>query len=192
MPAPIPVPIRRTIYQRWQQGQDAARIAQELDMAPRTVRHLIQRFRHRGEAGIAPDYRGPEGIDDANRHAARQAALALRRQHPRWGAPLIRSLLLRDRPAAAVTSARTLQRWFSREGLGRPVRSQEPTPPRGRATRPHEVWQMDASEDLATAGGRVSWLRIVDEFTGAALQTRVFSRGTVDERAGGDDHRGAA
>ncbi len=70
MPAPIPVPVRHAIYQRWQQGQDAARIAQELDLAPRTVRHLIQRFRDRGEAGITPDYRGPQGTGDENRPGA--------------------------------------------------------------------------------------------------------------------------
>jgi hypothetical protein len=193
MPRPIPVPVRRAIWQRWQAGQGAPRIAEELDLAPRTVRHLLQRFGERGEAGIEPDYRHPPADTDARREAACPAALTLRRQHPRWGAPLIRSLLLRDYPAAAVPSVRTLQRRFRRAGLVRPPRSELPPPCRRRATRPHEVWQMDASEAIALAtGAEVCWLRIVDEFTGAVLLTRVFPRGTLDGRAGRADRLDAA
>lgn len=185
MPRPLPVPLRRAIWNRWQAGHDAPQIAEELSLAPRTVRHLLQRFRERGAAGLGPDYRHPPVATDARREAARQAALTLRREHPRWGAPLIRSLLLRDHPTAAVPSARTLQRWFRRLGLVRPPRSELPPPTQRRATRPHEVWQMDASEAIPLAtGAEVCWLRIVDEFTGAVLLTRVFSRGTLDGRAG--------
>lgn len=191
MPSPTPLPIRRAIWRRWCDGQDAPRIAEELGLAPRTVRHLLRRFRDRGEAGIAPDYRPPARADDPEHLAAHDAAIALRREHPGWGAPLIRSLLLRDRPAAAVSSARSLQRAFRRAGLGPPPRSEQPPPRRCRAAGPHEVWQMDACEAIPTAGGGASWLRVVDEFTGAPLATRVFSRGPLGRRPGRRDRRDA-
>jgi hypothetical protein len=191
MPRPVPQPIRMAIWRRCRRGQSAARIAEELSLPPRTVRHLVRRLRDGGEAAIRPDYRAEAA--DAEADFARPAALALRRQHPRWGAPLIRSLLLRDHPGRAIPSARTIQRWLRRHGAPRPPRSEVPEPPRHRAERPHDVWQMDASERIALADGReVSWLRVVDEYTGAFLLTRVFSRGAVDGRAGPRDAGGPA
>ena len=42
--------------------------------------------------------------------------------------------------------------------------------PAARARTPHHTWQMDASEHLALAdGSEVSWLRVVDEATGAVV-----------------------
>jgi DNA-directed RNA polymerase specialized sigma24 family protein len=54
MPLPVPVPIRELIWQRWQRGQSAPQIADVLSLPPRTVRHLVQQFRSRGEAAIRP------------------------------------------------------------------------------------------------------------------------------------------
>src|SRR5205814_5966746 len=54
---------------------------------------------------------------------------------------------------------------------GRPPATQRP-----RAQYPHDVWEMDAAEQkrLATRA-LVSWLRFVDDYSGAVLGTRVFS-----------------
>jgi hypothetical protein len=54
MPLPVPVPIRELIWQRWRRGQSAALIADVSSLPPRTVRHLVQQFRSRGEAAIRP------------------------------------------------------------------------------------------------------------------------------------------
>ena len=148
MPRPVPVPIRALIWQRWQRGHTAAQIAEVLSLPPRTVRHLLQQFRSRGEAAIRPASHPPRAATDAAADAASEEALTLRRQHPRWGAPLIRSLLLRDFPARAVPSARALQRRFRQHGLARPPKSELPPAPRQRALRPHDVWQRDASEQI--------------------------------------------
>jgi Homeodomain-like domain len=143
MPRPTPEPIRTAILRRCRDGQDAARIAAELSLPPRTVRRLVRRLRDGGEEAIRPDYRRPAAA--AAPDPIREAAGALRREHPRWGAPLIRSLLLRDHPDRPVPSARALQRWFRRHGPPRPPRPEAPEPARGRAARPHDVWQIDAS-----------------------------------------------
>ena len=53
------------------------------------------------------------------------------------------------------------------------------------AKGPHAVWQLDASERIPLAtGDRVSWLRGVDEFTGAVLGTRVFTPRVLESGAG--------
>ena len=76
---------------------------------------MTQQFRHRGAPALHPGSHRPT-VADEDAEVAAEAALALRRQHPRWGAPLIRSLLRRDRPARAVPSARALQRRCRRHG----------------------------------------------------------------------------
>src|SRR5262245_41020939 len=193
MPRPVPDPIRAVIWRRCRLGQTAAQIAEELDLAPRTVRRLVQRFGSRGEPALRPGYRRRPPDSETRPGGLLAIAWALRQQHPLWGAPLIRSLLLRDYPQSQVPSARTIQRLFRRLGAGRPPRPEAPPPQRRRAERPHEVWQMDASERIAPADAtEVCWLRIVDEYTGAFLLTRVFSPGAVDGRAGGPNGRDPA
>lgn len=123
MPRPIAVPVRQVVLERSRGGQEASRIAVDLGLSPRTVRHLLRRFRELGEGGLRPGYGGPpRPAADDPREAAALAAVALRREHPGWGAPMIRSVLLRDREPASIPSVRALQRRFRREGLGPPPR----------------------------------------------------------------------
>ena len=44
VPAPIPVPVRRAIFQRSRKGASVATLAEEFELSQRTVRHLVQRF----------------------------------------------------------------------------------------------------------------------------------------------------
>jgi hypothetical protein len=176
MPRAIAVPIRQVIVRRWQHGQSAAEIAAALQLVPRSVRHLLQR--------AAADLQLAPGYDRCGRQraAAQQEvyghALALRRQHPAWGAGLIR-VFLHDRfTAQHVPSERTLQRWFHQAGLGPAPVGRQPQAQRAWANQPHEVWQVDAVEELRLNNGqRACWLRITDEFTGAILHTKVFAMG---------------
>src|SRR4051812_46863941 len=105
MPSPTPLPVRRAVFDRFRRGESVAAIAAELDRPARTVRHLVRQFRERGEEALAPRYGAarPAAPDEP----ARTQALACRREHPSWGAPLIRSILLRQ--GSPAPSARTLQ-----------------------------------------------------------------------------------
>ena len=179
MPAPVPLPIRRTIWERLQRGESVAEVAAAFGLAPRTVRGLRQRGRRRGEQGLGPDSTRPHAAAPAG-HPAYAPAVHLRREHPGWGAGLIRVMLGRQgvTPRPAV---RTLQRWFARAGLGPAPAGRRPAAERRRATRPHGVWQVDAAEDIGLAGGsHASWLRVADEFTGAVLLTVVFPPRAVE------------
>jgi transposase len=172
MPRPIPVPVRRIIFRRWEQGQTAGQIAAVLSLPRATVRRLIRRFRQRGEGGLEPDYRR---TSHASASGLSDAVLRYRREHPLWGAELIRIHLLRQTWDEPVPSARTLQRWLLRAGLapapaGRPAKDNP-----ARATMPHQTWEMDAKELIKIAtGDLLSWLRLVDECSGAVLRTAVF------------------
>jgi transposase len=175
MPTAIALPLRRALWQRHHQGQSVAEIADALGLAPRSVRHLLRRFRAGGANALAPAYRGTAA---AGPHAAlRREALQLRRQHEGWGAGVIRAHLRRRHPKRALPATRTLQRWFRAAGLGPAPRGRRPAraADRARAAQPHAVWQVDATERVRLKGDRqVCWLRIVDECSGAVLATAVF------------------
>src|SRR5205085_8844684 len=138
MPRPIPVPLRHAVARYAADGYDARTIADLLGLAPRTVRRFLQRLRRGGPAALTPAY--PPSPPTAATPLA-QAALEMRRQHPTWGAPLIRVLLAHDFPPDTLPGTRTLQRWFRDHGLAPAPKGRRPPADYHRATRPHAVWQ---------------------------------------------------
>ena len=185
MPAPLPFAVRQRIYAGWQRGDDPGHLARQLGLCPRSVRRLCQAFARRGPAALAPAY--PRRAEPAALGPAVREALLLHQQHPSWGAPYLRIRLTHLHPGLAdVPSARTLQRHFARYGQPPAPPGRRPDRTGARADQPHAVWQMDAVEQLRLAGGQpVSWLRWVDEFTGAVLGTAVFPPRRLRAGAGG-------
>jgi transposase len=185
MPAPVPVPRRRLLLRLHRQGLSTSQIADRLGLATRTVRSLLRRLTARGAAGLAPSYH--RGHPEPG--PAVQLALETRRRHPAWGAEYIRTRLLLSQPDLDLPCTRTLQRHLAHAGLAPVPAGRKPLPYRDRAAAVHDVWQMDASEAVKLKDGqKVSWLRLVDECSGAFLQTRVFPPREVGE---GRDRRGA-
>jgi len=183
MPPPIPVPVRQQIWSRVLRGHDASAIARALGLCRRTVQQLVQRLRQGGLEALPPNYRASEPRQRVPKHLVHEA-LFLHREHPSWGAGFIRVRLQRRHRTWTIPSVRTLQRWFRATRLPPAPPGRRPDPEPHAADRPHAVWQMDASEQIALATGHeVSWLRSVDEFTGAVLSTRVFPPRPVEPGA---------
>ena len=152
-------------------------MAGEFGVSVRSVRRLFACFADLGEDGIAPDY-GQCGINHPEKtpQKVRARALQLRRDHPTWGAPLVRIILENETPQRKPPCSRTIQRWFSQEGLAPAPAGRRPVTDASRAEQPHQTWQMDAKERLTLADGKPAcWLRVVDEFSGAVLDTFVFA-----------------
>jgi hypothetical protein len=188
MPAPLPRALRQRVLALFQRGGKPAAIARHLRLASRTVRRLCRAFARRGAAALSPAY--PHACPPSPT-AAMQQALLLRQQHPTWGAPYLLLRLRRLHPElTALPSARTLQRWLRRQRQPPAPAGRKPAAAAGAAHAPHDVWQMDAAEKIPLATGQeVSWLRWVDEFTGAVLGTAVFPPRELRSGAG---RRGAA
>jgi transposase len=184
MPRPIPSPVRQAVIHRFQSGESISGIAAALQLPTRTIRALVAQFQQSGEDGLKPDYShcGRRRSDENDRTC--QWVLKLRKQHPNWGAGRIRVELTQKFPHETLPSERTLQRWFCDNSVapapaGRPSRFDYV-----RATAPHEVWQVDAGEQKKLASGKmVSWLRFVDECSGAVLKTFVFSPRALQQRS---------
>ena len=184
-----PMPQRQVIYQRADLGHRSDDIADDLGLNRETVRKLIARFREGGPGSIAPDYSGC-GVDQPKRADAEliEAATVMRREHPSWGAGIIRVQLAERHPDRTIPSERAIQRAFAAAGLNPAPAGRRRDGPRRRAKEPHETWQMDAADQMKLAGGRMaSWLRIVDECSGAVLGTVVFPPGVLEYRTGDRD-----
>lgn len=187
MPRAIPYPLREQIVQRRQQGESYPTIAAALAIKERTVRAVWQRYRAQGPAGLEIGYgrcgrRGPrfEG-------ALVEAALAWKREHPRWGAGLIRVQLAGGFPGMRLPQARSLQRWFRSAGL-QVGRGRRPRAETQRGQAPHEGWALDAKEQIGHQDGSQSCLlSVVDEASGAALAGAVFPPVPLGARVGSDD-----
>ena len=174
MPAPISVPVRQAILARWKKGESLASIAEALQLSSRTVRHLVRRFAERDKDGLQLDYDRCATKKLATDDAIFQEAVSMRQQHPTWGGGLIR-VLLQEQDNDACPSERTLQRWFQQSSAPPAPPGRRPASDDKRARHPHDVWQMDAVDQLNLASGqKVSWLRVVDEYSGAVLQTTIF------------------
>jgi transposase len=178
MPLATVLSLRLALDRMVRTGATASDIARHLGLSSSTVRGLMQRVRQAGPDrtpdALQPRYEacGPRPLEAP---PLLEATLALRRQHPRWGGGRIRVELSKLNPATVLPSVRTMQRWLLEHGLA-------PAPPgRRRATawqraqHPHDIWEIDAADQKRLADGQlISWLRVVDECTGAALQSRVF------------------
>ena len=105
MPRPVSLPLRQAIWNRFQDGQDALTIADGLGIPPRTVRRLLGRFRSAGPGPLAPSYGRSGAATSKLSESLVQAALGLRREHPTWGAGLIRVMLHRLLPERAAPRA---------------------------------------------------------------------------------------
>jgi len=164
---------RQQVVNLKKEGHSYEAISEQLSLSRSNVRDIWTRYRRQGEAGLATAYAncGPKSPKTPLR--LRRAALWLKRQHPAWGTPRIHCGL-RSRYGGATPSIRTLNRWYAAEGLVKP-RGKDARERIGAARAVHNIWQVDAKENLVLADGQPAcYLTIVDEKSGAWLASLVF------------------
>jgi hypothetical protein len=172
MPCATSVAIRRALLRGANKGEGVAVLAGRFGLPERTVRHLLQHLQDQDHLTPAYDRCGRPPTAPS---ALREATLRLRREHPSWGGGLIRVFLQEDYPHESIPCTRTLQRWLRGSGASAAPPGRRPVSDSARARRPHECWQMDAAEQKRLkSGSMISWLRVVDECSGAVLKTVVF------------------
>jgi transposase len=180
MPAALSMRERQQIVAMRQEGQSFTTIATELNRDYETVRKLYHRYVQSGQ--IAPSYDKCRSQRVRTNETVYQRAIQLKQVHPKWGAGLIWVELAEEFDETELPSQRTLQRWFRRARVQSPAPERKPPPFAARGKRAHEVWAMDAKEQVELADGSfVSWLTVTDEGSGAILGAFLFPHQTLDE-----------
>lgn len=174
--------LRERIISMREEGHTLKYISEELNVPYSTVKQLCRRFRERGISGLTPDYAncGPKATRYDVSH--QEQVLKHRSVHPRWGAPRIRVEMQMDGEVSAqqadraeqLPCIRTLQRWLRKAEAYRP-RRQSSDPSIGRSLATHNIWEVDAKENLLLGDGTAAcYLTIADEKSGAWLEAPVF------------------
>ncbi|MCC6614940.1 MAG: helix-turn-helix domain-containing protein [Anaerolineae bacterium] len=200
MPAALTLHERREIVERGQTGESLAAIARELAVSYGAVYKIYRRYVETGQ--LVPNYERCRHTSVRKDGAIYEQAVALKQAHPTWGAGLIWVELADEFEEERLPSIRTLQRWFRRAGVQPVRRERVAREPIKRGQRPHEVWAVDAKEQVVLEDGtRASWLTITDEGSGAMLDVSLFPHQAVDGHraaageagsAGGDDGVGTS
>lgn len=173
MPAAHSIATRKEIVERRNRGESFRHIAQAMVLSYDTVRAIWRHWERGGT--LAPHYEACRHKGPRKAPAVVEAALGLKRDHPRWGAGLIRVLLSEEFDPQMLPSERTLQRWWRQAGLGRTPAAVQSASKVRRGTEVHEVWAIDAKEKMTLGDGSgASWLTISDEASGAMLLAEAF------------------
>jgi hypothetical protein len=182
MPRPHPATVRHEILTLRSQGLTLTEIASQLRLPYGSVRRICRQHRLDPSRSLSPDYSRCGRTPSQSAQVLVQSACQMKREHPTWGAGLIRIQLIKQYGNSLVPSVRTFQQAFVRAGVNRPRRPRPQTPLVPCATEVHQVWQVDAKEQVPLAGGqRVSWLTFTDEASGALLATELSPPGALGE-----------
>ena len=168
----IEMGMREQLITLKQQGESLLTISEKLGLSLNTVRKLSARLSQEGNLQV--HYQNCGAKQPRSDAAVVRAARWLKRLHPLWGAPLIHLTLSKRYSKEKLAGIRTLQRWFRCWQLVKPPQ-QLHLPCVGRSLAPHNIWQVDAKENLTLLNGTPAcYLSITDEHSGAALAALVF------------------
>lgn len=154
------------------QGVSLQGISEGLQIPYGTVRKLSAVYKQQHNLQVHYNNCGPK--QPLSEALLLRAALWLKRLHSLWGAPLIHLHLQNRYGAERTPCVRTLQRWFRLWQLNKP-RNRPAQQRSACAQAPHNIWQVDAKENLTLRDGSgACYLSIIDEYSGAALEALVF------------------
>jgi transposase len=180
MPSALSQSIRRKIVERRQGRESLAQIARDFNISYQTASRIWHRFKAEGR--LTPHYERCSHTEIRKSPALYERAVSLKQTHPGWGAGLIRLELASEFGEIGLPSQRTLQRWFRRAGVAVKPSDHRPKPTVQRGQAVHEVWAMDAKEQmLLKDGSYCCWLTITDEKSGAILSVTLFPPTSLDK-----------
>lgn len=169
-----PQQVRQEALSGYRSGKTLKSISEELGVSYRTVRTWMKKYRETGEKGLVPDYSSC-GKKSTFSQEVIDYAVALKREHPLWGAGFIRLKLEDEYPGKPLPKERQIQNYFLRYGVSVPKKDKLPAGSGDWAKAPFDRVQVDAKECLTTGDGKpCCYLNFTDEYTGADLDAFVF------------------
>lgn len=148
-------------------------MSSHIGILPRTCKSIWVRYQAEGVSSLECHYSNSGRLRLYDIKYERLSKW-LKRKMPLWGAGRIRVHLVAKYGADAVPRLRLIQRWTAAEV---PIESgmRRTQPSIGKSTACHNIWQVDAKEQLCLADGSVvCYLTFTDEHSGGWLGSIVF------------------
>jgi putative transposase len=175
------------------EGEKMAELCREFDISRKTGYKIFTRYKDIGLEGLTDRSRRP--YRQANRLPFQVETLivALKREHPSWGAPKIREKLRRRHPDLKPPAISTVHAVLDRHGLvthGRERRYQAQGTTLSSPTSPNDLWCADFKGEFMLADKRYCYPLTITDFASryliccdALTSTRAEPAFTVFERA---------
>jgi putative transposase len=153
-------------------------LAERYQISRKTAYKWVDRYDADREHGLADRSRAPKMHGRAMANDLRDAVLALRRAHPRWGPKKLRTVLTERDPRRAWPAASSMGDLLRRAGLSQPRRRSRYivplTQPLAAARVPNDVWTADFKGWFRTADGtRCDPLTVIDACSRFVLCCRI-------------------
>jgi putative transposase len=133
-------------------------LAERYGISRKTAYKWVERYEEDPAQGLADRSRAPKAHGRAMAEEVRDAIVALRRAHPRWGPKKLRAVLGERDPRHVWPAASTMGDLLRREELSAPRRRQRYvvplTQPLAAAQAPNDVWTADFKGWFRTTDGR--------------------------------------
>lgn len=175
------------------EGEKMAVLCREFDVSRKTGHKIFNRYK---ECGL-------EGLTDRSRRPYRQAnrlpfqveslIVALKKEHPSWGAPKIREKIRRRHSEVTLPAISTVHAVLDRHGLvtrGRKARYHAQGTGLSKPTRPNDLWCADYKGEFMLADRRYCYPLTITDFAtryligcDALATTKEIYAFTVFERA---------
>jgi transposase InsO family protein len=155
-------------------------LAERYHISRKTAYKWVDRYGADPERGLLERSRAPKVHGRAMAETIRQAVVALRRAHPRWGPKKLRALLMERQPTRDWPAASSIGDLLRREGLSEPRRRTRRvmplTQPLAEAQAPNDVWTADFKGWFRTADGtRCDPLTVIDACSRFVLCCRIVA-----------------
>ncbi len=150
-------------------------LCRRFGVSPTTAYKWLERYRSGGREGLMDVSRRPHHSPSRSGQRIEQAVVALRGQHPAWGARKLRHRLL-AKGVAAVPATSTVHAILRRHQLIDPTESAKHKPwQRFEHDAPNRLWQMDFKGHFPIGSSRCHPLTILDDHSRFALGLQACS-----------------
>ncbi len=146
------------------EGANFAQMCRQFGISRVSGYKWLKRYREEGAEGLLDQSRRPHQSPGRTAASVEQAIVALRDQHPAWGARKLRARL-QALGQGELPAASTMQAILTRHGKIDPAESEKHQPwSRFERAAPNELWQMDFKGHFAlSTGERCHPLTILDD-----------------------------
>jgi transposase InsO family protein len=151
-------------------GERMAELCREYEISRKTGYKIWNRFKEDGVWGLPDASRRPLRSPRKTPQEIEDLLVALRKDHPTWGAKKIGGLLRAQRPDLKIPARSTIDLMFSRHGLTKPRRRRNLTPryPKSlhKAEAPNEVMCIDFKGQFRLGNNRYCYpFTATDQFS---------------------------